>query len=181
MRTIQTAVIRGLLLLAVSAALAGAQTLEVGAQLPQMRGETLLGAPLVLPDGAAGRPAFLTITFSKKAGKSARAWNERFEKDHGSRSSVNNYSIAMLEEAPRIFRGIIKSGMKKGVPQEAHNRFLIVTSDEAAWKKYLNVTDDELPYLVLIDGSGRLVWKDQGVFAEKQYEALRAHVQKSLQ
>jgi hypothetical protein len=175
-----TAVVRLALLLAICATFAVAQTLEVGSQFPSMRGETLAGTSLVLPEAAAGGPALLTITFSTKAGKSARAWNERFEKDHGSQSSVTSYSVAMLEEVPRIFRGMVKSGIKKGVPQNLRNRFLVVTSEEAAWKKYLNVTDDELPYLVLIDGNGRVIWKDHGVFDEGKYEVLKTHVQESL-
>jgi ATP10 protein len=175
-----TTVVRLTLLLLVSASLCGAQTLEVGSQLPELRGETLLGAALVLPDAAKGKIAFLTITFNRQAGKSARAWNQRFEKDHGSRSSVTNYSVAMLEEVPRIFRGMVKSGIKKGVPQQLWNHFLIVTSDEVAWKKYLNVTDDDLPYVLLIDGSGSVIWKDQGVLDEKKYELLKARVEGTL-
>ncbi|MCI0348046.1 MAG: hypothetical protein L0Z53_01350, partial [Acidobacteriales bacterium] len=60
------------------AAIHGApQTLELGAVLPQLRGETLQGNPLVLPDAAKGKMAFLTITFSRDAGKRARAWSQR--------------------------------------------------------------------------------------------------------
>src|SRR5262245_21384883 len=165
------------LLLVASAWVASAQSLEIGSQLPQLRGETLTGAPLALPDAAKGKIAFLAITFSEKAGKSARPWSERFEKDHGSRSNLTNYSVSMLGGAPRIFRGMITRAIKKSVPQQSQNRFLIGTSDEAEWKKYLNVADEELPNLLLLDGDGRVIWKDHGAFEEKKYEALKAKLQ----
>ncbi|MCI0348047.1 MAG: hypothetical protein L0Z53_01355 [Acidobacteriales bacterium] len=82
----------------------------------------------------------------------------------------------MLEGAPRIFRGMIKQGIKKGVPRQSQDRFLIVTSDEAEWKKRLNVTDGDLPYLILIDGDGRVICRDQGVFDEAKYEVLRSKI-----
>jgi ATP10 protein len=171
--TIQSVAISVALLLA-GAPHAAAQTLAVGTALPQLRGETLLGNSLVLPDAAAGKAAFLTIGFSKKGGKNTRAWSERFAKDYGSHANLTSYSVAMLEEAPKILRGFIKAGIKKSVPPQAQSRFLIVTSDEAAWKKYLNVADDDLAYVLLIDGNGRVIWKDQGAFDDKKYEALKA-------
>lgn len=177
MKASYTAFISCTLLIAASL-LSGAQTLEIGSQLPELRGETLADTALVLPRAASGKIAFLTITFSSEAGKRARVWNERFSKDHSSNADTTSYSIAMLEGAPRIFRGMIKRGIKKGVPQQAQDRFLIVTRDEAAWKKYLNVSDDDLPYLLLIDANGRVVWKDQGTFEEQKYEALKAKLAK---
>ena len=153
--------------------LAGAQALEAGSLLPQLSGENLAGTPVVLPEEAKGKIAFLAITFSEKAGKSAQPWRERFAKDHRSQPNVTDYSAAMLGGAPSIFRGMIKRAIKKGVPPQSQNRFLIVTSDNETWKKQLNVTDDDLPYLLLIDATGRVIWKDQGVFDETKYQALK--------
>lgn len=116
------------------------------------------------------------MTFSKKAGQRASAWSQRFQKDHASDFDLTNYSIAMLEGAPRILRGMIKSGIRKGVPREAHSRFLIVTRDEAAWKRYLNVNDPDVPYLVVINGDGQVVWKGQGIFTDEIYQQLKTRL-----
>ena len=155
---------------------AGGQSLAIGAMLPQLCGENLDGKPRALPGATQGKIAFLTITFSRKAGEHSRTWNERFSRDERSPANVTNYSIAMLEGVPRLLRAMVKSGIKRGVPAHFHDRFLIVTSDEAAWEKYLAVKDRELPCLVLIDGSGRLQWRDQGAFDEEKYKELRTRI-----
>ena len=152
------------------------QVLQLGAVVPQLRGETLEGKPLILPDSARGKIALLTVSFSKAAGERAGAWGARFSKDHAGERGVTNYSIAMLEGAPRLLRGMIKSGMKRGVPEAMRSRFLVVTSDEVAWKQYLDVRQDDVPYLLLIDGRGRVLWKEQGLFDERKYESLNACV-----
>src|SRR5260370_28358852 len=144
--------------------------------LPQIRGENLDGKARVLPGATQGKIAFLTITFSKKAGEHSRTWNQRFSRDESSTANVTNYSIAMLEGVPRLLRGMVKLSIKQGVPAHFYDRFLIVTSDEAAWEKYLAVKDRELPCLVLIDGNGRLQWKDQGAFDEEKYNELRTRI-----
>ena len=164
------------ILLLATAILASGQSLAVGAVLPQLSGETLDGKPRALPAAAQGKIAFLTIAFSKRAGEHSRTWSERFSRDERPPANVTNYSIAMLEGVPRLLRGMIKSGIKRGVPAHFYDRFLIVTSEQAAWEKYLAVKDRDLPYLVVIDGEGRLQWKDQGAFDEEKYRELRTRI-----
>ena len=134
------------------------------------------GKARVLPGATQGKIAFLTITFSKKAGEHSRRWNERFSKDERLAANVTNYSIAMLEGVPRLLRGMVRLSIKQGVPANFYERFLIVTNDEDAWEKYLAVKDRELPCLVLIDGRGRLQWKDQGAIDEEKYKELRTRI-----
>src|SRR4029077_8284784 len=56
-------------------------TLEVGATLPSLQGQTLDDKDVSLPDAAQGRVCLVIMTFSKQAGERSRQWQEHFVKD----------------------------------------------------------------------------------------------------
>jgi hypothetical protein len=141
---------------------------------PKLRGETLDGKPIVLPDAAARKVTLLVIGASKKGGDRTGVWREHFLADFGSDLHVTYYTAALLEGAPAVFRGMIKAGMRGGTPPAARGHVVISTSDEAIWKKYLDLDDDNLPCVLLLDGSGHVRWKYSGVFEPDRYDTLKA-------
>ena len=141
--------------------------------LPRMEGETLSGKPALLPDAAHGKVALLAIGFSKKGGDSAKAWSERFRQDFGKDSNYAIYPVAELEDAPRLIRGLIKSGMRKDVPLEAQDRFVLLFKDSAEWKKFVNCVDSDEGYLLLLGADGEIKWRGHGLFREDNYAPLR--------
>lgn len=167
------------LLLAVAAAFA--QGGAPGSAPPKLRGETLDGQALVLPDAASGRVTLLIISASKKAGDRTGPWRERFLADFSSDARVTCYTAALLEEAPSIFRGMIKTGMRSGTPPAARGHVVVSISDEAVWKKYLDLSDDKLPGVLLLDGSGHVRWSYNGVLEPDRYSALKTATTDLLQ
>ena len=157
-------------------ALGSAQTLQSGALLPQLQGTTLNDHEITLPDASSGKVTLLIITFSKAAGERAQEWNKRFFKDYPEDNQVTSYAVAMLEDVPSLFRGLARSGMKHGVPASVHSRFLIVTKNEATWKKYTGMLDDKDPYLLLLDKQAHLQWTHHGAFDQTIYDALKARI-----
>jgi hypothetical protein len=161
------------LLLAAGTA-AVAQGPPFGSEPPKLRGETLDGQPIVLPDAAAGKVTLLVLGASKKGGDRTGTWREHFQADFGSDPRVDYFTAALLENAPAVFRGMIKAGMRSGTPLAARSHVVICTSDEAAWKKYLGLADDALPGVLLLDSSGHVRWSYDGVFEPGRYSALKA-------
>jgi hypothetical protein len=158
------------------AAMLSAQSLERGAALPQLKGTTLDGHELTLPDAASGKVTLLILTFSKAAGERAQEWNKRFFNDYPQDDMITSYAVAMLEDVPSLFRGLARSGIKRGVPAAMHSRFLIVTTNEAAWKQYAGLQDDKVPYLLLFDNKAKLPWTHHGSFEQPIYDALKAKI-----
>jgi hypothetical protein len=93
-----------------------AQMIQPGSSLPQIKGTSLEDRQVTLPEAAAGKAAFLIITFSKAAGENGRVWNDRFLQDYPQDDKATSYSIAMLEDVPGLFRGMVRSGIKQAFP-----------------------------------------------------------------
>ncbi len=159
--------------LAASLAFALAPGASLNTQVPKLRGETLDDQKIVLPDAAAGRILFLALGFSKKAGNATGPWRDHFAADFGADPHAAFYVAAMLESAPSLFRGMIRSAMRGGTAQPMRSHVLTCTTDNAVWKKYVDLTDDSLPVVLLTAGNGRLLWTWTGAFDPVHYQSLK--------
>jgi hypothetical protein len=122
---------------------ASAQILRPGTPIPQIKGTTLEEQAIILPDAVRGKVTLLIITFSKAAGQLSRGWSDPFLKDYPQDDKVTSYAIAMLEDVPSLLRGMVRGGIKRGVPLSMRRRFLIVSQDENRWKQYVGLKNDK--------------------------------------
>ncbi len=137
--------------------------------LPVTPAETLSGQKLSFPAALAGKPAVCVFGFSREAGDRTKDWMTLLSKD-----GVNAWSIANLESAPGLVRGMIRSSMRKGTPPAQIEHSLVMTKDEQAWKRTLGVRDDKLPFVVLLDAAGKAVWTYEGPPGDPAYRELKA-------
>jgi hypothetical protein len=145
-------------------------------EIPKTTGETLNGKPIVLADEVRGHPAVLVAGFSREGGNGSAAWVKSIHAD-ASLNGFTVYEIAEIAGAPSLIRGMIKSGMRKGVPPDEQSRFVVLTQDEKPWRAYFEVSDDQVPYVILIDGSGKVLWHGHGQAAELEPQ-LKSAVQR---
>ena len=82
--------------------------------LPVTPAETLSGQKLEFPSALAGKIAVCVFGFSKEAGVRTKTWMTRLSQD-----GINSWSIANLEKAPAMVRGMIRSSMRKGTRRHA--------------------------------------------------------------
>jgi hypothetical protein len=139
-----------------------AATLRCASQaMPSTAGETLSGKHLVLADAVRGHAAVLVAGFSHEGGMKVGEWMKALRGDSVF-ASVDVYEIAMLEGAPGIFRGMIKSGMRKGTPPAEQGHTLVMTQDQKQWEKFFGVGDDKDPYVALVNANGDVLWRGHG-------------------
>ena len=134
-------------------------------QIPATPGETLSGRSIVLANAIRGQRAILVAGFSHEAGNGTSAWVRAIQAD-SALAGIPVYQIAQIAGAPGFVRGMIKGSMKKGVPAAEHDRFVVLTQDEKPWRSYFEVGDDKVPYVVMIDAAGAVVWRGHGAAAE---------------
>jgi hypothetical protein len=132
--------------------------------IPPTPGQTLTGKRIVLAEAARGQVTILVAGFSRKGGDGCGAWVDALEKDPALARAAT-YQIAMLEAAPSLLRGMIVSGIRKGLAPARQERFVVLTADEKQWRSYFAVTVDSEPYVVLIDATGRVLWHGRGAAA----------------
>ena len=145
-----------------------------GETMPQTAGETLSGQTVTLARAVRGQRVVLVAGFSRTGGEGTGAWVKAVQTDPALKG-VAVWQVALLAGVPGLFRGAIRNGMKKGMPEEQQSRFVVLAQDEAAWRSYFGVTEDNAPYVLLLDGSGKVLWRGHGAAAAVE-PALRGAV-----
>ena len=134
-------------------------------QMPGIAGDSLAGHRVELPDAARGNIAVLIFGFSKASKAPTSAWAEQLGSDLSSQTGFALYQLPVLEDVPRIIRGAVISGMRKGVPATSRDRFVPVLEDEAELKRLVSYKEPDDAYLVLLDRSGQIVAQRHGSFS----------------
>jgi hypothetical protein len=154
-----------------------AETLKIGETLPSISGESLAGGNVQLPKDASGKITLLISSFSKKGGQDAQLWAKQFSIEFAQNANVVSYSLIFLESVPRLIRGFVSSGIKKGIPQEKHPQAIRITKDEKLWKERMQVSNDDVAYLMLLDQSGKIIWMHNGEFKESKFAKLKEKIE----
>lgn len=127
--------------------------------IPHTEAETLSGKKITLPDAAAGHPAIFVIGFSRAGGDSSRTWAKALHQEFATDSNVHLYSIAELQDAPALVRGMIRHGMRSGVPKTEQESFILLYKDEDTWKKLSEFSDANHAYVLLVDSASAVRWR----------------------
>ena len=153
-----------------------ATTLAAGAPLPPLEGTTLNGEPATLPRDAQGRPALIIIGVSKAAAGDARPWLQRcltfVASPEAAALDLRCYDVRMVEDIPRLFRGMTEKGMRSGYPAELRARALLIYRDNAAWREHLGVADDKTAYVVAVDTEGRVRTLVKGPLSSADFDKI---------
>ena len=79
-----------------------------------------------------------------------------------------------------MFRGMVISGIKKGVPENLRDHFVPVLKSEAELKKFVGYKEPDDAYLVVLDPSGQVIRQMHGPFTEAAYAQLRDDIHRFL-
>lgn len=146
--------------------------LALGEPLPRLHGEYLSGSDANLPQDASGRVALLMLGFTYESRWAVEAWAKRFRHDFGKQPQVTFFEIPMIGGFARMGKWFIDSGERRGTPKSDYRNVITVYGGTGAWKQRVGFKDSDAAYLLLIDQSGRVVWRHAGSFDERSYEAL---------
>jgi len=153
----------------VTAVLIGAGVVCVAQQTPSTAGETLSGKHVVPAELVRSHVSILVAGFSHDAGMQSGEWRKAIGAD-SALNGIPAYELAMLGKAPGMIRGMIKSGMRKGVSPAEQEQIIVITQDQEQWEKYFAVENDKDPYVVLLDAAANVIWHGHGMAAKLEPE-----------
>ena len=133
----------------------------LGESFPEVKGETLNGMPVRLPDDFAGKPALLLIGYEQDTQFDLDRWLFGLQQAEVTIAVREVPTIPGL--GPRMFAGAIDSGMRRGIPDEDWGSVITLYSDAEPVAKFTG-NDNTLPgRLVLLDATGRVAFfHDEG-------------------
>jgi hypothetical protein len=167
-------ILRALFLLAtIFAGRSGAQS------IPPVNGKALDDSQVVLPKTRSSQLLILVLGFSHKSGDNCTPWDKRLAAEFHSDARVEYYQIPVLAGAPSFVRPMIVKGMRKGIPTSEQPRFVPVYDHEAEWKKLVNFSEPDDPYVVLARPDGSVIWQTHGLLSETLYSELKNAIAKT--
>jgi hypothetical protein len=139
--------------------------------MPTVKVEPLAGSSLTLPDDLPHGPCVFVVGFSKASRTQTMQWSQRLEHE-ALADQASIYSVAVIEDVPALMRGFVIRGISSGVPDALHHRFLVATSNAAAWKDAVSYSDADAAYLVLVNSDREIVWRANGQLTEATLRSL---------
>ena len=143
------------------------------AMLPGFDAETLAGRKMSMPGAVHGHEALLIVGFTHASGPHCTEWAKRLASEFPGNNPLERYTVVFLEDAPRLVRGMAKSGIKSGVAKEEYDHYLIVTEHEKAVQAAVHFEAPDDAYLVLLDPEGAVRWTFHGPVADGPVRQIR--------
>ncbi len=138
---------------------------------PALPAETLSGIKLTVPYDLPHKPIVFVIGFSKGSDTQTRAWSEAL-KGALSADTTLVYSVAVIEDVPRLLRGFVTGSIRKSVPADLHDRFLVVSQRAPAWQAMAAYKVPDNAYLVLMNVARKIVWRVSGAVTADKLQTL---------
>jgi hypothetical protein len=163
--------------LAQAAALA--VSIVLGAALPHTEAETLSGKKIVLPDALNNHPTIVVMGFTKRSQSQTSAWSTQLTKDYANEPRLQRYSIAVLDDVPNFIRGMVIGSIRRNVPKDQQDTFIVLTHDAKPWRDLAAITNADDAYVILFDDTAHVVAQTHGP-VENAYSPLQAEIRNAL-
>jgi len=141
---------------------------------PKLTASNLENQTFLLPEDFAGDRNLLLIAFQREQQQTVDTWlhqMKRFESSPG----FHYYELPTIDRLNPFFRWFINSGMRRGIPERnARARTITLYLDKPSFRKALNIPDEKRIYAILVDRSGRFLWRAEGDFDEAKAASLQA-------
>lgn len=126
-----------------------------------------------MPAATQGHPTLLVIGFTHASGTACSEWAKRLQTEFGSNTAIERYSVIFLEDAPKLVRGMAKSGIRSATPKELQDRTLIVVEHEKEVKATVNFQTPDDPYISLLGPDGAIRWTSHGTVTDDAVTRIR--------
>jgi len=141
--------------------------------LPGFDAETLAGRKMSMPGAVHGHNALLIVGFTHASGPYCSDWARRLAKEFPGNDPLERYNIVFLEDAPRLVRGMAKSGIKGSVPNSEYDHYLTVTEHEKQVQAAVHFETPDDAYLILLGPEGTIRWTFHGAVADGPVRQIR--------
>lgn len=153
-----------------SLAVAHAQT------FPSISGMTLEDKTISIPQQTQGKYTMVVMTYSAKASEQIAPWfdglYEYFIMDPD--YDMNLYVVPMISGAKSLIAGKIEKNLKKGIQEGYRKHFVLYQGNIEDYKKTLRMDNKDVPYMFLLDKTGKIIYQAAGNYSDAQLDKIEA-------
>ena len=147
---------------------------------PALPATTLSERTLQLPADLPPVPVVFVVGFSRAARMQTQPWGARIHEVYSARTDMGYYQAAIIEDVPRLMRGLVSGRIRSGVPDDLHDHFLLVSEQAQQWRKLADVADPDSAYLILLDRDRSVAWHSAGPLTERSYATFAARLEQLI-
>ena len=148
-------------------------------QFPTLAGETADGTSVTLPVAKGKKYTIVGMAYGQKAQPLLEAWYEpaylRFVRGHGLFAGQYDAAVYFVP----LFVGVNKSAyepsikkFRKTATPEVVDLVIFAKAEADMLRTQLGMTDKDIPYIFVLDATGRIVFRTQGAFTDEKLEAI---------
>jgi hypothetical protein len=152
---------------------------QEGEMYPLLAGETLEDKIVELPADVKGKYAVIGMAYSKKATDDFNTWvspvYNKFIAKTGMLDKLYDVHVYFVP----MFTGVKKAGKEKAMEQmeengdkEAFPYVIFYEGDLDVYAEELGLDDKKVPYVFLLDASGKVVYSTSGAYTEDKMLAM---------
>lgn len=143
-------------------------------KLPRVTGSNLARKKMVFPDDFDGESNLVFIAFLRRHQDLIDSWVPFVEQLAQDYPGLQYYEFPTLSRRGFIYRTFLNEGMRAGIPSEATRaRTITLYLDKSAFRRALDIENEQNMWLYLFDKSGVVLWRTAGSFTLEKGEALR--------
>ena len=140
---------------------------------PVVTGSNLLRQELTLPRDLGGELNIVLIAFQRWQQAEVDTWlpwAEQLERTH---AGVRAYELPTIQRLNRLVQAFIDGGMRAGIPDPvARERTITLYVDKGAFRRALDLPNEDAIYVLLLDRAGQVLGRAAGVYTPEKGEAL---------
>lgn len=156
-----------------------------GAMFPNLSGTTLSGNNKTLPKDVKGKFTLLALAYSSDAENDLQTWMNpvynKFIAKTGmfdSEYDVNLYLVPMFRGSNKATANGIVKRMKNEIDESIHDYVLFYNGSVKEYKEVLGMDKKDLPYLFLLDETGKIIFATSGQYSESKMEEIEDQLTK---
>ena len=145
---------------------------------PSVTGRSLTGRTFQLPGDFEGERNVVLVAFKRHQQEDVDTWTPHLRPLVARDSRLRVYELPTLGRGYRLMRGMIDGGMRRGIPDSAVRAATITLYiNKRPFRDTLGIADENRIHVLLVDRSGRILWRAAGPYtadAEAELEKVVA-------
>jgi hypothetical protein len=142
-------------------------------QFPTVTGNNLLKQEIQIPNQLGKEYNIVVIAFEQWHQLVVNSWVPFLEETVEKHPWLDYYELPTIRKMNPIYRHIVDSGMRGGIPSnETRRRTITLYIDKKSFRYSLDIPDESDIHLFLISRDGAVFWREQGEFTNEKAEGL---------
>lgn len=142
---------------------------------PSLEASDLNKRKIQLPGGLAGELNVLLVAFQREQQKDVDTWLPLLPALMKAHPKLAYYEIPVISRSNPLLRWIIDNAMRGGIPdQEQRAHTITLYLDKKPFLKTLEISSEDRIYILVVNKSGKVLWRTEGVASPEKLESLEA-------